>query len=85
MTRHDTQKYGMTRENMAWHGTGSHDMAWHGTGPPCYMVKALEVGQTALMLAAGQVNCSRFRNREHPTGTRVLLSCWGSKCTDKAS
>ena len=21
MTRHDTQKYGMTRKNMAWHGT----------------------------------------------------------------
>ena len=28
-TRHDTQKYGMTRKNMAWHGTWSHDMAWH--------------------------------------------------------
>ena len=39
MTRHDTQTYGITRENMAWHGTWSHDVAWHGTGPPCILKK----------------------------------------------
>ena len=81
MTRHDTQKYGMTRKNMAWHGTGSHDMAWHGTGPPwnhksiedCGFAKFLDP-YSAIELRhmfisrhgrAALVACFNFRAREH--------------------
>ena len=59
MTRHDTQKYGMTRKNMAWHGTGSHDMAWYVqhsvlfSGPDLTHIPIAVVGDEISSLGSG--------------------------------